>query len=378
MQDADRPVQAERVTVDFHAHLARDAPDAPAFLRSLFDVEGYLEQQAAAGIDLTVLSYGLSDGRAGDDLDEARAQHDFLAELVGRHPGRLAALAGIDPFGGSDWLAEAERALDAGLAGFCFPTSRRGRYLDAADAREAFALADERRALVLVHPSDAPIDVDRTGDPFLTMWMGRPLDVGVCLSRMVIADTLAAHPHVRVVVAQSGGMLPVLLGRLERVLADFRERPPEWGGPPGGRFPDGHPLAGGRGGPPTGGIGMAVMRLALKIGLRPPGVPRGGDGPAIGRMPKEPLRAGFGPGVEDRVRRFYYDTAGGHPAAIRAAVAAFGIDRIVLGTDWPPVGESPGETIDAIDAAGLAPDERDLILAGNARELLGATPAATT
>jgi predicted TIM-barrel fold metal-dependent hydrolase len=379
VHDTDALHRAELVTVDFHAHLARPEPNAPAFLRSLFDVDGYLERQAEAGIDLTVLSYGLSDGRGGDDLEEARAQHDFLAELVGRHPDRLAALAGIDPFGGKEWLAEAERALDAGFSGFCFPTSRRGRYLDSSDAREAFALANERRALVLVHPSDSPLDIDRAGDPFLMLWMGRPLDVGVCLSRMVIADTLADYPDVRVVAAQSGGMLPMLIGRLDRVLADFRQRPPEWGGPPGGRFPEGHPMAGGpSGGPPGGRLGMAVIRLALRFGLRPPGAPRGGDGPAMGRLPKEPLKAAFGADVEERVRRFYYDTASGHPAAIRAAIAAFGIERIVLGTDWPPVGEAPTETIDAIDAVGLTPDEREMILAGNARDLLGATPAAAT
>jgi predicted TIM-barrel fold metal-dependent hydrolase len=78
------------------------------------------------------------------------------------------------------------------------------------------------------------------------------------------------------------------------------------------------------------------------------------------------------------VRRFYYDTAGSHPAAIRAAIAAIGVERIVLGTDRPPVGETPTETIDAIDAVGLTPDERDLILAGNARHVLGVTPAAAT
>lgn len=367
------------MTVDFHAHLAPEEARAPEFLRSLFDVAGYLERQDAAGIDQTVLSYGLTeDGGSRKELDEARRQHDFLAGLIGRYPDRLAALAGVDPFGGASWLFEAERALEAGFAGFCFPTSRRGRYLDSAAAGEAFALANERRALVLVHPSDSPIGTDRTGDPFLAMWIGRPIDVGLCVSRMVIADTLAAYPNVRVVVAQSGGVLPVLLGRLEHVLTDFAQRPPEWGGPPEGRSPEGHPEAAG-GSPrlPTGRLGKSLMRLALKLGLRPPGVPRGGAA-LMRQLPKEPLRAAFGASIEERVRRFYFDTATHHPATIQAAIAAFGIDRIVLGTDFPPVGESPAETIEVIDATGLACDERDKILAGNAREVLGAAPAPTS
>jgi predicted TIM-barrel fold metal-dependent hydrolase len=362
------------VTVDFHAHLAREEPSAPAFLRTLFDVPGYLEHQEAAGISRTILSYGLSeDGGRGGGLEEARRQHDFLAGLVAQYPDRFSALAGIDPFGGSPWLTEAERALENGFAGFCFPTSRRGRYLDSAAAADAFALANERRVLVFVHPSDSPIGTDRTGDPFLTMWIGRPLDVGLCVSRMVIADTLAAYPHVRAVVAQGGGVLPVLVGRLEHVLRDFTERPPEWGGPPGGRFPEGHPLAESGRRPPTGGPAKAVMRLALKLGLRPPGVPRGG-GAALGQLPKEPLKASFGPGIEERVRRFYFDTATHHPAAITAAVAAFGSDRMVFGTDFPPVGESPAETLAAVDAAGLDDEERERILSKNTNDLLK-TPA---
>src|SRR2546423_305317 len=145
------------MTVDFHAHLAREEPSAPAFLRTLFDVSGYLDAQEAAGIEHTVLSYGLSEGGRGErgELEEARRQHDFLAGLVGKYPDRLSALAGIDPFGGGEWLAEAGRALDAGFAGLCFPTSLRGRYLDSPAAADAFALANERRALVFIHPSDS-------------------------------------------------------------------------------------------------------------------------------------------------------------------------------------------------------------------------------
>lgn len=363
------------MTVDFHAHLAREEPDAPAFLRNLFDVSGYLEAQEAARIERTVLSYGLSEGRGGrSELDEARRQHEFLAGLVERYPDRLSALAGIDPFGGRDWLVEAERALDAGFAGLCFPTSLRGKYLDSPTAADAFSLANERGALVFIHPSASPVGTDRAGDPFLTMWIGRPLDVGLCLSRMIVADTLAGYPAVRAVAAQAGGVLPVLVGRLEHVLVDFTQRPPEWGGPPGGRFPEGHPMANGGRRPPTGGAAKVVMRLALKLGLRPPGMPRGGDA-ALAQTPKEPLQAAFGPGIDERVRRFYYDTSTLHPASIRAAVDAFGIDRIVLGTDFPPVGDSPAETIALIDAAGLTQEQKDSILAGNAPEVLGGIPA---
>src|SRR3954454_13023700 len=135
------------MAIDLHAHLARPDPEAPPFMSHLFDVDGYLERQAEAGLELTVLSYALHDVKGTpDELELARIENDHLAELVASHPDRFAALAGIDPFGGGPWLEEAERALDAGFAGFCFPTSRQGAYLDAPEAQDALALANDRSA----------------------------------------------------------------------------------------------------------------------------------------------------------------------------------------------------------------------------------------
>ena len=213
------------MAIDFHAHLARDNPDAPPFMRSLFDVEGYLERQEEAGIELTVLSYAPADlTGAPEELDEAKGEHEFLAGLLEAHPGRFAALAGVDPFGGAPWLEEAQRALDAGFAGLCLPTSREGRYLDADEAQDALALADERGVVVFLHPSDSPVEAERAGDAVLRAWIGRPYDTGVCLSRMLIADTLSGYPNVRMVVAHSGGTLPMLLGRLDFVQDGFKRR----------------------------------------------------------------------------------------------------------------------------------------------------------
>jgi aminocarboxymuconate-semialdehyde decarboxylase len=328
------------LSVDFHAHLALEDPSAPPFMRSLFDVDGYLEHQAQAGIELTLLSYAPADLEGTDaELEEAKAENDFLLSLASRHSGRLAALPGIDPFGGPRWLAEAERALAAGSAGLCFPTSRQGRYLDADDAQDAFALADAHRAVVFIHPADSPITVERAGDGVLRAWIGRPYDTGICLSRMLLAGTLARYPNVRIVAAHSGGALPMLLGRLDHVYDGFQRRAAMGGaGPPGG-------------GPPGGG---------------PP------KGPPGGAVPEEAkLRPNLeGPPPSERLGQIYLDTASYHPAAIHAAIAAVGVERVVLGSDHPPAGDSPGPSVELIRRLDIAPDARERILSGNALELL--------
>ena len=340
------------MSVDFHAHLAREDPEAPAFLRHMFDVEGYLERQEAAGIDLTVLSYGISDLEGTpEELQQAKSENDFISELVSSHPDRFVGFPGIDPFGGDPWLEEAERVLDNGAAGLCLPTSRKGRYLDSDEAQDILVLANDRSLVIFLHPSDSAIDMERAGDPTLDAWIGRPYDTGICLSRMLLADTLGKYTNLRMVVAHSGGTLPMLLGRLDYVQEGLERRAKLMAGAGPGVAPPG-------GGPPGGGGG--------------PGPP-GGKGPPGGGLRDEvKLKPSLdGTKASERIDQLYFDTAGYHPAAITAAMTAVGIDRIVLGTDYPPAGESPQPAIDVIEQLELEPRDQERVLFQNARELLG-------
>jgi predicted TIM-barrel fold metal-dependent hydrolase len=342
------------VAIDFHAHLAREDPNAPPFMRSLFDVGGYLERQEHAGIELTVLSYALADlTGTEDELEDARAEHDFLADLIGSYPARFAALAGIDPFGGKPWLDEAERALDGGFAGLCLPTSRQRRYLDAPECADVLALAAERQAVVFLHPSDSPVDLERAGDGVLRAWIGRPYDTGICLARLLLAGTLDEFPRLSMVVAHSGGTLPMLLGRLDHVYDGFERRAAmrAGGGPPGGGPPGGGPPGGG---PPGGG----------------PPSPQGEPIPPEALV--SPKLDGRRP--SQRLGQLYLDTASYHPAALAAAVTAVGSDHVVLGTDFPPAGDSPRPTLDLVEAMGLPPEELELVRSGTARRLLRTLP----
>lgn len=328
-------------TIDFHAHLAAGDPSKePPFLRAMFDPEGYLERQAAVGVDLTVLSNALMGDTPGDELTEARTQHEFLAGLVDSHPDRFVALAGVNPWGGQQWLDEAERALDEGFAGLVLESSRDGRYLDAPEVGEFLALAEERDAVVFVHPSNSPITDEQTGDRMLTLWIGRPYDTGLSLARLLLTDTLSSYPSLKMVAAHGGGVVSTVLGRLDRVyetrmrMAAFAAAGAAGGGP-------GPPGAGG--GPPFGG---------------PPGL--GG-----------PPTVADGDRPSDRIRNLYLDTACYHPSGVWAAIAAVGIDHVVFGSDHPPVDQTPQPSIDVVNQLDLRDEDREKILAGNAARLLG-------
>ncbi len=80
-----------------------------------------------------------------------------------------------------------------------------------------------------------------------------------------------------------------------------------------------------------------------------------------------------------RLGQLYLDTASYHPASLRAAIDTVGVERVVLGTDYPPAGRSPKPTIDLVESLGLSDEDRDRILGGNARALLdrSGTPVTT-
>jgi uncharacterized protein len=77
----------------------------------------------------------------------------------------------------------------------------------------------------------------------------------------------------------------------------------------------------------------------------------------------------------DYFRRFYNDTAvGGARSAIRCGLDFFGAERVLFATDCPfdPEGGPMfiRDTIAALDALGLAQDERAAIYSGNALRML--------
>jgi predicted TIM-barrel fold metal-dependent hydrolase len=58
------------------------------------------------------------------------------------------------------------------------------------------------------------------------------------------------------------------------------------------------------------------------------------------------------------------------PPGIRHAIEVFGIDHVMLGTDYGPVPIDPKEHIDIVrNDLGLSETDREKVLGGNAKEL---------
>jgi aminocarboxymuconate-semialdehyde decarboxylase len=79
-----------------------------------------------------------------------------------------------------------------------------------------------------------------------------------------------------------------------------------------------------------------------------------------------------GGAVETMRRHAFIDTQLMHPALIRTSIDLLGIDRVLVGTDWPIVDDGPvrDPLTQALRGAGLSHDQRIAVAADNCRRLL--------
>ncbi len=73
-----------------------------------------------------------------------------------------------------------------------------------------------------------------------------------------------------------------------------------------------------------------------------------------------------------QAKYFWYDTVNGNPSALRCTRETLGADHLLLGTDYPFWRDAAFQLcVDYVGQSGLAPNEVDHILGGNAQNLLG-------
>jgi aminocarboxymuconate-semialdehyde decarboxylase len=314
------------VIVDVHGHVTHPElferfPMPPA----LADIEGMLEQKAAHGIDLTIVGSPVGFGTMvpvpgldnyAQPLDQLRSFHDWLAQTVEEHGGRLAAYAYTNPFGGSELLEQtAATVREGGFVGLIVNTSVQGRYLDSEEADEFFDMAAELGVPVFLHPGAEPVGSDSVRDFRLVEQVSRFFDVAVCLATLVVSGRLEQYPDLKLIAATAGGGVSLVANRLD---AAQRGRPPAEG----------------------------VVRTELS---------------------GEP---------SSYLRNVYVDTANQSSASHVANLELMGAERMLFGTDSPPLATPLDQAIARVEDLPISPAERAGILEGNAKELFGLDRAA--
>jgi aminocarboxymuconate-semialdehyde decarboxylase len=147
----------------------------------------------------------------------ARAQNDFLAELVAQAPERFRALGAVplqDPALASAELRHCVQGL--GFLGVEIGTRVGDRELGDPDFDPFFDAAAELGALVFVHPADTTLD-PRLAVAGVAFGAGMPTETGVAAAALLVSGALARRrPGIRLCLAHGGGTLPWLLPRLDK------------------------------------------------------------------------------------------------------------------------------------------------------------------
>jgi aminocarboxymuconate-semialdehyde decarboxylase len=301
--------------VDVHSHMLTRfviPPDASPAQRLQMNVDHFLRAQDASPVDFSVLSNpwlveaGLQDPPE-KLLEATRRANDLTARVVARHPDRFAALAAVYPQGGEPFLRELERAVtELNMRGAMVCPRHGARYLDSPEADEFLALACQLDVPIYLHPPRATFAHDQLSDCRLDDTVGRGVETAVALARMIMHGTFDRYPNLKIVASHGGGALPSLLGRLEYSW-EIRDDP--------------------------------------NIGLEP------------GTLSAAPSTL---------VRRIWVDTVLFWTPALRAVVDTSGADKVMLGSDTPPLPFPLTRCVADVEALNLPEAQRAAILGENA------------
>jgi uncharacterized protein len=296
-------------------HAQAQEPFGELLIQRLLDVDaGRIAQMDAAGLDVSIISLTAPGVEQFDPVlgtRLAKNANDALAEAIDRHPERFrgyAALAVKDVDGA---VKELERAVrDLGMQGWKTHSNYGDSYIDDKQYWPILEKAAELQVPVYLHPTTPRIPefwkygVALAGPPF-----GFGLETALAAMRLVLSGAFDAFPELKVILGHYGEGIPFFMQRINWAF----ERP--------------HAKA---------DKGAVVL---------------------LNRKPSEYI-----------LGHFMVTTSGNYlPAAFKCTREALGMDKIMLGTDYPY--EDLDECFDFLENLGLSTAEKAALYEGNASRL---------
>jgi aminocarboxymuconate-semialdehyde decarboxylase len=146
----------------------------------------------------------------------ASAQNEFFGRIVRQHPTRFAALGSVALQNPDLAVDEMRRCMrHPGFLGVEIGTQVDGTELADPSLDRFFAVAHELGALILVHPSDQDLS-PRVTELGLGFGAGMPTETALAASALIVSGALSRRPGVRICLAHGGGVLPAMIGRLDK------------------------------------------------------------------------------------------------------------------------------------------------------------------
>ena len=217
--------------IDVHAHFTtrnyiakakaaghREADGMPESHWPQWSAERHLELMHEVGISRSILSIsspGVYFGQSAAARSLARELNTFAAEVARDHPDAFGFFAALPLPDIDAALAEITYAIDElGAQGVIILSNSGGRYLGADQLDPVLAELHRRNAVVFVHPTTC------VGHEALACGRPRPMieflfDTARSVVDLLLSGAAERYPNIRLIVPHAGGVLPLLVDRVE-------------------------------------------------------------------------------------------------------------------------------------------------------------------
>jgi len=209
--------------IDVHSHII-----TPEFVSSLenegrlmdegfplpkYNVENHLRWMDEAGVETSVLTLAAPQPSSAKVV---RQTNETAARIKKEHPGRFMFCAALPLPDVSKAIEEAKFALDVLKAdGIKLATNVDGQYLGAPELDTLFAVLNERKAVVILHPH-RPEPVNKQVMQQTPLAMQEYLsETTRAVSNMISRNVLARYNNIKVVVPHCGAYLPLAIPRMK-------------------------------------------------------------------------------------------------------------------------------------------------------------------
>jgi aminocarboxymuconate-semialdehyde decarboxylase len=315
--------------IDWHAHIY--TPEEAAADQRTFDgssgpswgergcpmvLENFLDAHYKAGVDISVVSnaaHYLRGKRTDEELPAVQRWSDYAAEVQQQHQGILYCFATILPCGGPAFIKEAERAVgQLGLKGIFTHSSHKGHYPDDDEARAFWELVQDLDVPVMIHPPHLGFGEERMKEYRLASSIGRPFDLCLALGRLIVRGILEDFPRAKIVASHGGGGICETISRMD--------------------------------------YAYELQDEAFFLG------------------PYAPMKIKHKP--SHYLKKMHLDTVTYNPPAVKMVLDWMGPDRVLYGSDAPPLTSLKPRAIKLIRDLEIPAADKEKIFSGNAQRLL--------
>lgn len=228
LRRAQAQAPAGKGRIDVHYHVF--PPEAVAVSRNPAQASWTIAR-AVEELDRNGISTGIASAGSSLAPDKARGFNEFAARLGRDYPGRFGLFATLPLPDIDASLKEIEYALDVLKAdGLGLSTSYGELWLGDPKLRPVMAELNRRKAVVYVHPADAPCCVRMSywSPPVVGSWIEWPMHTARTILSLMLNKVMIELPDIRFIFAHDGGTMPMLIGRLagftQITRADFRDK----------------------------------------------------------------------------------------------------------------------------------------------------------